>query len=131
MTGVMKLAHRPSFIEDNDEAAVGDRLDATVLKASRMKKLNSNKKGKRVKNNKSSSDSRYSGGGDHKLSSYDDQAPRSVLGNPSTNTQQTGHRMAPYVRSPSTIVVKKRLSISTKAHSQTKTRIKKWCRNYV
>ena len=46
------------------------------------------------------------------------------MGNPTAKAQQIGHHMAPFVRSPSNIVTKKQLSISTKAHSQTKTRMK-------
>ena len=113
-----------SVLEENDAAAVGDRLYTTSLKASRMKNLNSKKKGNRGKKNKSSSYSMHAGGGDRKVSYYDHQAPRSVMGNPTVNTQQIGHHVPPSVRSPSKTVVKKRLSVSTKDHSQTKTRMK-------
>ena len=113
-----------SVLEKNDAAAIGDRLHAIYHKASMMKNLNSKKNEKRVKKNKSSSYSRHAGDRDYKLSSENYQAPWSMMGNPTANAQQIGHHMAPSIRSPSKIVVKKRLSVSTKDHSQTKTRMK-------
>ena len=89
-----------SFIEENYAAVAGERLDAKALKASRMKNLNSKNKCNRVKKKKSSCYSRHAGGGDRKVSSYNHQSPRSVVGNPTANVSQIGRHMYPSVRSP-------------------------------